>query len=467
MLGRTFSLFHIKSIRKCPRINTNRLFSSKSLVDDLDSRGMIFQATNRSDIANRLEQKTAIYLGIDPTAKSLHVGHLLPLMCLLHFFLHGHEVIPLIGGATGLVGDPSGKTEERSPLGEEKAVDNVESLARAVDGFFASAVKYGSKRLRSSQIRERGSLPKVANNAEWLASLSLLEFLTKAGRHARVPTMISRDSVKIRMSSQQGISFTEFTYQLLQAYDFYHLYNTRQCTLQLGGSDQWGNILSGVDLIDRTRKKEEPIAHGLTTPLLTTASGAKFGKSEGNAVWLDRGLTSVLDFYQFFLRTADADVGKYLHMFTLLSTEYIADIIRNHEAAPEKRIAQRVLAEEVVELIHGDEAVSSARIATQALFETSLSQLSAHDIVYALEGDPRLVQCPQDEAIGQPVWRLAGKYALTNSNSDARRLAASKGLYLNNAPVDVQQTLQATDLIDNGVAILRAGKDSHLVLVLC
>ncbi|EJD03331.1 uncharacterized protein FOMMEDRAFT_146925 [Fomitiporia mediterranea MF3/22] len=437
-----------------------------NLLDDLKLRGMISQTTNDAEISRRLERKSIIYLGIDPTAKSLHVGHLLPLMVLLQLFLRGHEVIPLIGGATGLVGDPSGKTEERSPLGKEKAVDNVESLTRAVDGFFASASEYGSKRLHSSQYDPPNSTPKVANNVEWLGSLGLLEFLTKAGRHARIPTMISRDSVKIRISSPQGLSFTEFTYQLLQAYDFYHLYNTRGCTLQLGGSDQWGNILAGVDLIDRTRTKEQPIAHGLTTPLLTTVSGAKFGKSEGNAVWLNKGLTSVLDFYQFFVRTADADVGKYLYMFTLLPTHDIADILKKHEAAPEKRFVQRRLADEVVELIHGREAVNRARIATQALFETSLANLSARDIVTALEGDPRLVRCTREETIAQPIWKLAGKYKLSSSNSEARRLATSKGLYLNNVAVDVQKTLQETDLIDDGVAVLRAGKDNHLVVAL-
>ncbi|KAI5120300.1 hypothetical protein M0805_005804 [Coniferiporia weirii] len=433
------------------------------LLDDLDARGMISQTTNRAALARSLEQTSTIYLGVDPTAKSLHVGHLLPFMCLLHFHLRGHTVIPLIGGATGLVGDPSGKLEERTPLGEQKAVDNVASITGAAGSFFESATAYAERRLRPSD--RTVSPPVVANNVDWLGSLGLLDFLTKAGRHARVPTMISRDSVKIRMNSQQGISFTEFTYQLLQAYDFYHLYRTRGCTLQLGGSDQWGNILSGVDLIDRTRVRDAPLAHGLTTPLLTTASGAKFGKSEGNAVWLDSRLTSVLDFYQFFLRTADADVGKYLRMFTFLPLEEISSILQEQEAAPEKRKAQRVLADEIVELIHGKPAVHHAHVATQVLFGTSVSH-SAHEIVSALEGDPRLARCAREEAIEQPVWRLASKHGLVSSNSEARRLADSKGLYLNNAAVNSKQMLQASDLIDNGVAILRAGKDNHLVLAL-
>ncbi|KAH8119532.1 hypothetical protein DFH11DRAFT_1686368 [Phellopilus nigrolimitatus] len=425
-------------------------------MNDLDARGMISQTTNLED-----ETRT-VYLGIDPTAKSLHVGHLLPLMSLLHFYLRGHNVIPLIGGATGLVGDPSGKLEERTPLGEQKAVDNVASLTNAADSFFESAATYASERLGPSE--KVLSKPVVANNVEWLGSLSLLEFLTKAGRHARVPTMIARDSVKIRMNSQQGISFTEFTYQLLQAYDFYHLYHTRGCTLQLGGSDQWGNILSGVDLIDRTRSRDGLAAQGITTPLLTTASGAKFGKSEGNAVWLDRQLTSVLDFYQFFLRTADIDVGKYLRMFTLLSIDEISVIMEEHERAPEKRKAQRILAEELVELIHGKSAVHHARIATQILFETSFVDLSAKDIISALDGDPRLAHCVRNETLGQLVWKLAAKHGLVSSNSEARRLADAKGLYLNNLAVDSKQTLHESDLLDSGVAILRAGKEKHMVL---
>ncbi|THH08379.1 hypothetical protein EW145_g2743 [Phellinidium pouzarii] len=383
-------------------------------------------------------------------------------MCLLHFHLRGHIVIPLIGGATGLVGDPSGKLEERSPLGEQNAGHNVASLTSAASNFFESATVYADRRLQPSE--NVITKPVVANNVEWLGSLGLLEFLTKAGRHARVPTMISRDSVKIRMNSQQGISFTEFTYQLLQAYDFYHLYNTRGCTLQLGGSDQWGNILSGVDLVDRTRSRDGPTAHGITTPLLTTASGAKFGKSEGNAVWLDRQLTSVLDFYQFFLRTADADVGKYLRMFTFIPLEEIASILHEHESAPEKRKAQRVLADEAVELVHGKIAVHRAHVATQVLFGTSSSSLAASDIVGALEDDPRLIHCSRDEILEQPVWKLAAKYGLVGSNGEARRLADAKGLYLNNTAINSKYMLQAPDLVDNGIAILRAGKDNNLVL---
>lgn len=416
--------------------------------------------SQKTDI-KELEQPRTVYLGVDPTARSLHVGHLLPLMVLLHFHVRGHTVIPLIGGATGLVGDPSGKLEERTPLGEQRAVSNVESLTTAVERFFETGTKYAAERLKSS--REGLTVPKVANNVEWLGSLSLMEFLTKAGRYARVPAMISRDSVKTRMESKQGISFTEFTYQLLQAYDFYHLYDTRGCTIQLGGQDQWGNIVSGIDLVDRIRSRDGPEVHGITTPLLTTSSGAKFGKSEGNAVWLDRQLTSVLDFYQFFLRTTDADVERYLKMFTLLPPYEICQVIDEHNRSPEKRGAQRVLADEVVQLVHGEEAVRRGRIATRILFETSFSDLSAKDVIDALNGDPRLIHCNREDIIEQSVWKLAAKFGLVKSNSEARRLADSKGLYLNNTVIDPKQKVQTSDLIDNGVIVLRAGKEKHLI----
>ncbi|PAV19006.1 tyrosine-trna ligase [Pyrrhoderma noxium] len=452
---RTGAFRTVKNAKQCRNFH----FETK-LLDDLNSRGMISQKTEIKE----LEKPTAVYLGIDPSAKSLHVGHLLPLMVLLHFHLRGHSVIPLIGGATGLVGDPSGKLEERTPLGEQKAVSNVESLSTAVTRFFETGTKYAAERIQPSG--KELDIPKVANNVEWLGSLSLMEFLTKVGRYARVPAMISRDSVKIRMESKQGISFTEFTYQLLQAYDFYHLYHSRGCTIQLGGQDQWGNIVSGIDLVDRTRGKDSPEVHGITTPLLTTASGAKFGKSEGNAVWLDKQLTSVLDFYQFFLRTADHDVEKYLKIFTLKSPSEINEIVKEHNQAPERRKGQRLLADEVVQLVHGKEAVRRGQIATRVLFETSFSDLSAKDIVDALEGDPRLVRCSREDIIEQPIWKLAANFGLVKSNSEARRLADSKGLYLNNTVIDSKQQLQTSDLVDNGVIVLRAGKEKHLILAI-
>lgn len=405
-----------------------------------------------------------MYLGVDPTAKALHVGHLLPFMCLLHFHLYGHTVISVVGGATGLVGDPSGKLEERTPLGENIATQNVNALQSAIKKFFSSASTYASNRLPNFE--KPTAEPQIVNNVEWLGSLGLLEFLAKAGRYARVSTMINRDSVKLRMESQQGISFTEFTYQLLQAYDFYNLYHSRQCTMQIGGSDQWGNILAGIDLIDRTRSPESPQPQGLTTPLLTTASGAKFGKSEGNAVWLDADLTSVLDFYQFFLRSTDADVERYLKYFTLLSLDSVQSIVEEHTASPEKRIAQRTLADEVTEMVHGAEAVKRAQIATQVLFSTDLANVSAGDIVLALQDDPRLKFTTSEDILNKPISKLAGSFKLVPSNSEANRLAASGGLYLNNRTVEPKQTLQQEDLIDGRVLVLRAGKDKHLILVL-
>ncbi|KLO19441.1 tyrosyl-tRNA synthetase [Schizopora paradoxa] len=430
---------------------------------ELRERGMAWDMTNQLK-SNGTQEKQTVYLGVDPTAKALHVGHLLPFMCLLHFHLHGHSVISLIGGATGLVGDPSGKLEERTPLGENIATQNVNSLRTAIQRFFSTASVYASRRI--PKLENPSPEPQILNNVEWLGSLGLLEFLTKAGRYARVSTMINRDSVKLRMESQQGISFTEFTYQLLQAYDFYNLYHSKRCTMQIGGSDQWGNILAGIDLIDRTREPESPAPQALTTPLLTTASGAKFGKSEGNAVWLDSDLTSVFDFYQFFLRSTDADVEQYLKSFTLLSLEEVQSIVEKHKINPENRFAQKRLADEVTEMIHGAEAVKRAQIATQVLFSTDLANISAHEIVLALGDDPRLKVVSSEDVMDKPISKLAGTYRLVSSNSEANRLAASGGLYLNNKTVEPKQLLQRTDLLDGRVAVVRAGKDKHLILAL-
>ncbi|KIJ18687.1 hypothetical protein PAXINDRAFT_8930 [Paxillus involutus ATCC 200175] len=455
-----------------PYLPQRNLHNGRNLVEELNARQFIANVTRPDELAKHLTKPQTVYCGIDPTAKSLHAGHLIPLLCLLHFQLRGNNVIALIGGATGLVGDPSGRMTERE-LSEKNQIElNTLNLVEAIQRFFSRATTYARDKLSN-----RGStLPdvQVLNNLTWLKDTNLLDFLRTAGIHFRVNNMLARDSVKTRMSTQQGISFAEFTYQLLQGYDFYELYKTRGCTIQLGGSDQWGNILSGVELISKSEvggtsgespTKEKGFA--LTTPLLTTSTGEKFGKSAGNAVWLDENLTSHLDFYQFFMRTADADVEKYLKMFTLLPVEEISSVIQDHQTHPEHRIAQKLLAEEVTLMVHGGDGLSAARIATQVLFSTEYTALKAQQIITSLAGDSRLVFCSEEEMFGTSLPNLVANHKLAPSKSAARQLIQAGGLYLNNvAQRDPRFLLTRDVLVDSRVAIVRAGKDKHLVLAL-
>ncbi|KAG1751580.1 uncharacterized protein EDB91DRAFT_1045171 [Suillus paluster] len=419
------------------------------------------------DFAKHLHKKRTIYAGIDPTAKSLHAGHLIPLLCLFHFRIRGHNTLALIGGATGLVGDPSGRMMERSLSEKAQIQSNTTKLTESIQQFFSRATEYALDKVPS--LTTSAQL-QVVNNLDWLKELNLLDFLRSTGIHFRVNHMLARDSVKMRMSANNGITFTEFTYQLLQGYDFYELFRTKGCTIQVGGSDQWGNIISGIDLINKAEgdsagHNEKGFA--LTTPLLTTSQGEKFGKSAGNAVWLDEKLTSYLDFYQFFLRTTDADVEKYLKMFTLLPVEEINAVVREHEVQPERRLAQKLLAEEVTQMIHRKEGLEAARVATNVLFGTDYSTLHAKDIVKSLANDPRLVLCTEDQLLGITLPNVAANFGLTTSKSAARQLALGNGLYLNSVPQpDVHFKLERSHLINGQVAILRAGKDKHLILAL-
>ncbi|KAF8556385.1 hypothetical protein OG21DRAFT_1437203, partial [Imleria badia] len=472
-----FRLAH-RCIRSFPDSTKNvclskrHLHNGRNLVQELGSRQFVANVTRPDDLEKHLERPRTVYLGIDPTAKSLHAGHLLPLMCLLHFQLCGNNVIALIGGATGLVGDPSGRMTERQ-LAEKTQIElNTNKLAQGIQKFFSNAATYAKDRLST----QSSTLPalQVLNNFTWLKDVNLLDFLRTTGIHFRVNNMLTRDSVKTRMNTQQGISFTEFTYQLLQGYDFYELYRTHGCTIQIGGSDQWGNILSGVELINKVEHgalsgedvvKEKGFA--LTTPLLTTSRGEKFGKSAGNAVWLELELTSYFDFYQFFMRTSDSDVEKYLKLFTLLPVEQISSVVHDHQVSPEHRIAQKILAEEVTLMVHGQDGLDAARTATQVLFGTDYTTLKAEQIIKSLSGDPRLVFCTEEEMFNTPLPNLVANHQLASSKSAARQLAQAGGLYLNNqAQRDPRFLLTLEVLIDGKVAIVRAGKDNHRILAL-
>ncbi|TCD69818.1 tyrosyl-tRNA synthetase [Steccherinum ochraceum] len=463
-----FEAFELANVLK-KRRKLEHTEQSNGVLDELESRGFVAQVTSRDKLQTHLKYPAVVYAGIDPTANYLHVGHLLPLLSLYHFHIRGHRVIPLIGGATGLVGDPSGRDTER-PLSSEDAVEyNVRGLKSAISNFFVSADRY--LRRRAPTVAYNEAEINVKNNLSWFKKMNLLEFLRDTGVHARVNTMIARDSVQSRLSSQQGISFTEFTYQLLQAYDFLYLHQNYSCSVQIGGSDQWGNIISGIDLINRVQPlidedgKHLEQVYGITTPLLTTASGAKFGKSAGNAVTLDAKKTSIFDFYQFFLRVPDAEVGKYLKMFTLLPVEMIEARIKEHEEKPEARLAQRLLAAEVTELVHGESAVRRAEVATQVLYYAKLDTIESKEVFAALKDDPRLHFEPKEVAFSQSIAKLAVSHGLIASNTAAKQLVASKGLYVNNKPVEsYRQTLTDEDLLGGECVILRSGSQQQIVL---
>src|SRR5437870_4403389 len=319
------------------------------LFADLEWRGFVHHATQ--EIATHLSaERRTVYCGFDPTAPSLQLGNLMPIMLLRHFQLAGHKPIVLMGGGTGLIGDPSGKKSERPLLSEEQIRENVrrqrDQLVRLFD-FDAQATR-----------------ALVMNNADWLVEQRLVAFLRDVGKHFSVNVMMQKESVKARLDA--GISYTEFSYMLLQAYDFLHLYRNEQCTVQVVGSDQWGNITAGIDLIRRVEGGE---AHGLVGPLFTTASGAKFGKTEGGAIWLDPALTSPYQFYQFWINTDDRDAERYLKLFTLLSQDEIKALLRSHDKDPSRREAQKRLAIEVTQLVHGKQACSSAVAASAILFD--------------------------------------------------------------------------------------------------
>ncbi|KAG7098585.1 hypothetical protein E1B28_000514 [Marasmius oreades] len=463
MFARTTRAFRS---RKCHFLQRRHV----SLLETLKKRGFIQQLTRPEELNAALSTASrVVYAGIDPTAGSLHIGHLLPLMCLLHFRLRGHTVIPLIGGATGLVGDPSGRKTEREPVNVKQVERNVASLSQNVKQFLGRAFNYARTRLPSGTWVNSNFDLEVKSNLVWHKDYHMLDFLRTVGIHARVNTMLNRESVRSRLDSNTGLSFTEFTYQLLQAYDFYYLHENFQCTIQIGGSDQWGNIIAGLELISRIKQDSETEVFGITTPLLTTASGAKFGKSAGNAIWLDSDLTSIFDFYQYFLKVEDSEVEKYLKLFTMLPLAEITHIMDVHQRIPEGRTAQRRLADEVTELVHEEHGLQKAQRLTETMFRSAEArgkQLDVQSLLEAFEDDPRLKSCPLDELLGVSVMKLSSKYGLLPSTSAARQLIQSRGLYVNDKVVpEIHFTLGVDDLLDGRVAVIRAGKDKVLILV--
>lgn len=432
--------------------------SATPLYSELEARGIVKQVTDPA-LAQTLATKTmTLYCGFDPTSDSLHVGSLLPLLTLRRFQLAGHRVIAVVGGATGMIGDPSGKTQERSLLNEEQIQKNVAGIRAVISRFLDLSGDLSGK-----------NPAVVVNNADWFQGLSYIGFLRDVGKHFTINHMIAKESVRARLEDREhGISYTEFSYMILQAYDFYVLSENERCELQIGGSDQWGNITAGIDLIRRMRASrgdENISAFGLTHPLVMKADGTKFGKSESGTIWLDPIRTSPYEFYQFFIQTADADVILYLKFFTFLSLEKIAELETSLKTAPEKREAQQALAREMTVLVHGEDEFRKAEAATQALFGSAIRELDQKTLLSVFKGAPSTQRARASLSPGVPLIDLLAETGLCPSKGAARKDVTAGGIYVNNERVsDAAALVQEKDLIAGAYVVLRKGKKTYHLL---
>jgi len=419
---------------------------SMNIIDELQWRALTHQCTDLAAVTKELESSTVLYAGFDPTSDSLHVGSLLPLMMLRRFQLAGHKPIALVGGATGMIGDPSGKADERTLLSKEILQHNVESIGTQMRRFLDF---------------EGENAALLVNNFDWMQSFSFLDFLRDVGKNFPVSVMLGKDSVKSRLERQDsGLSFTEFSYMLLQAYDFAYLAKHRNCKLQIGGSDQWGNITAGIDLGRRLQSQQ---LYGLTCPLLTTSDGRKMGKTEKGAVWLSAEKTSPYEFYQYFVNVADADV--------LMVLRFLSDVTRDEyleiEASlPQKPgAAQRRLAESLTRLVHGESGMQSALRATQTLFGAEIDSLSERELSEIFADVPSSTKPRSLLEIGLPLIDALVAVSLASSKGEARRSIEGGSVYVNNRKIaTLDRVLTTTDLVGESVIVLRVGKKKYALL---
>ncbi|OQY21357.1 MAG: tyrosine--tRNA ligase [Desulfobacteraceae bacterium 4572_35.2] len=426
-----------------------------NFIEELTWRGMIHDITPGLDEQLQKEM-TAAYVGIDPTADSLHIGHLVSVMMLKHFQISGHKPIALVGGATGMIGDPSGKSDERNLLDEQTLRHNESCLKEQLAKF----LDFESGAANAAEL---------VNNYDWMKEFSFLEFIRDIGKHITVNYMMAKDSVKKRLGeeSKMGLSFTEFTYQLVQGTDFLHLYREMGCKLQMGGSDQWGNITTGTELI---RRKESGEAFALTCPLITKADGGKFGKTESGNVWLDPKLTTPYKFYQFWLNVSDADAEKYIKIFTLLNQNEVEALIQEQDVAPNLRPLQKRLAKEVTCMVHSEDEYNMSVEASQILFgkatTQSLSKLDKETFLSVFEGVPtfEIDRSKLDE--GVPVVELlAAETAVFPSKGDLRRTIKGNGLSLNKAKLaDQEYVVTSEDLINGSYLLIQKGKKNYYII---
>ena len=427
----------------------------KGILEDLTLRGLLQDSTDQAALQERLEQgPITLYCGFDPTADSLHLGHLVPLLTLRRFQDAGHRPIALAGGATGMVGDPSGRSEESNLLDQNEVRSNVAAVAAQLESFLSF----------DAEAKKKGIAALLVDNREWTAEVNVLDFLRDVGKHVTVGTMLSKESVKTRLSSEQGLSFTEFSYMLLQANDFFELHKNYECEMQIGGSDQWGNITAGIDMI---RRRSSAIAYGLTVPLVTRSDGAKFGKTSEGTVWLDSKRTLPYELHQYLINVDDRDVEKLLLQLTLVSVSEISELMVDHRKSPEDRRAQQRLATEVCCLVHGDEEAEQALLATKGLFG---SDSASEDSLEALRGivpetEIRASELKQGEESLIDVLVLSG---LCSSRGDARRTIAAGGISVNGDRQAKNAVSLPNDLLLNGeyVLIQKGKKNRHLLVII-
>ena len=415
---------------------------------------MLHQVTPEVD--EHLNKSSRIgYIGFDPTSDSMHIGNLVQIMILIHFQRYGHKPIALIGGATGMIGDPSGKSSERKLLDQKKLEENSLGLKKQ----FLKFLDFSKKRIKSAE---------MINNFDWIKEISLIDFSREVGKHITVNYMMSKESVKKRINeeSSEGMSFTEFTYQLIQGYDFLELFRRKGCTIQMGGSDQWGNITTGIELI---RKKLSKKVYSITCPLMTKSDGSKFGKTEEGNIWLDKAKTSPYKFYQYWLNLSDEDAEKYIKIFTLLDQNEILELIKKHFENPHERKLQKKIAEEATLMVHSKKDLDNAKTASKILFGKStkkdLSSLDKETFYEIFDGVPKVKIKKSSLKKGLSVVDvLAMKGSILNSLSEGRRALKEKSVYINKSRVDENKILDVSDLIIEGVVLVQRGKKKYLII---
>ena len=422
-----------------------------NFIEELRWRGMIHDMMPGLDEQLAKEMTTG-YIGYDPTSDSLHIGNLASIMMLVHFQKAGHKPVALVGGATGMVGDPSGKSEERKLLDEKVIRDNQHAIQKQLQKFLNFDCGMNSA--------------EMVNNYDWIKNFSFLGFLRDVGKHITVNYMIAKDSVKKRMESGAGISFTEFSYQLVQGYDFCWLYEHKKCRLQMGGSDQWGNIVTGTELI---RRKLGGEAYALTCPLITKSDGGKFGKTEEGNIWLDPKRTSPYKFYQFWLNTSDADAAEYIKKFTLLEKEAIEELIRQHAEAPHLRILQKALAKDITIRVHSEEDYQSALEASEILFSKgtneTLKKLSEDTLLAVFEGVPQCLLAKDELANGLNIIDfLAERTNIFPSKSEARRMLKEGGVQINKSKIDDSFLVNQNNLLNGKYILVQKGKKNYFLV---
>jgi tyrosyl-tRNA synthetase len=415
------------------------------LLQDLQWRGIVYQQTDEEGIKEVLDkEKISLYCGVDPTADSMHIGHLLPFLTLRRFQQAGHRPIVLVGGATGLIGDPSGKSEERKLQTLEQVQVNVEGIKGQLNRLFNFEGENGAV---------------MVNNYDWAGSMDIVTFLRDFGKHVGVNYMLAKDTISSRLET--GISFTEFTYTILQAMDFYYLHKNHECRMQIGGSDQWGNITTGLELI-RKMSPEGSKAFGLTIPLVTKADGTKFGKTEGGAVWLDPEKTSPYEFYQFWINTSDADVVKYLKFFTFLSKEEIEELEKAVQEEPHLRKAQKALGEEMTRLIHGEDALQQAIRISAALFSGDIQSLTGSEIKQGFKDVPSFTY---EQGSSLNIVELLVNAGIVQSKRQAREDVTNGAISINGVRVsELEYTLDEKDRIDGEFTVIRRGKKKYFLI---